>query len=79
MNDFYRRSTAGKTALDALAGVFLLCSLAFWGVLHWQVLVAPGGGIPQMIIAGVMTAIYSLAQPVLLSALVPSTPAARPS
>lgn len=77
MDNLYRRATAGKTALDALAGVFLLCSLAFWGVLHWQVLVTPGGGVPQVIVAVVMTAIYSLALPVLLSALVPSTPAAQ--
>lgn len=80
MDDMYRRArrySAGRTVLDTLALVFLLCSIAFWGVLHWQVLVTPGGGVPQMIVAAVMTLVYSLALPVLLSALVPSTPAGQ--
>lgn len=70
-----RRATVGKNALDALALLFLLASGAFWAVLHWSALVVEGAGIPQMVVAIVMTAIYALALPLLLSMLAPSTPA----
>lgn len=70
-----RRATVGKNALDALALLFLLASGAFWFVLHWSALVVPGAGLPQMVVAVVMTAIYALALPLLLSMLAPSTPA----
>lgn len=70
-----RRATVGRNALDALALLFLLASGAFWAVLHWTALVVDGASWPQMVVAIVMTAIYALALPLLLSMLAPSTPA----
>src|SRR5258705_1987120 len=77
MDDLYRtarRASTGRNALSMLAGVFLLASLAFWGVLHWQVFVGPAVQIPQIIVAVVMTLIYAFALPLLLSMLAPTTP-----
>lgn len=77
MDDMYRRTRrygVGRTVLDTLAGVFLLCSVGFWGALHWQVFAVSFANIPQLIVAVVMTLVYSLATPLLLSMLVPTTP-----
>src|SRR4051812_6707944 len=80
MEELYRsarRASSGRTALSILAGVFLAASLLFWGVLHWTVFVSPHGGIPQIAVALVMTVIYAFALPLLLSMLVPTTPAGQ--
>ena len=84
MDDLYRRArkyAAGRTVLDALAGVFLGCSTAFWFVLHWTALVGPGlpsgAQLPQAVVAVAMTLIYAFALPLLLSMLVPTTPAGQ--
>lgn len=72
-----KRATAARTVLDTLAAVFLGCSLAFWAVLHFAVLYQPAPYIPQAIAAAVMTLVYALALPLLLSMLVPTTPAGQ--
>lgn len=72
-----RRATTGRNALSVLAGVFLCASCLFWGVLHWQVFVASYRDIPQIVVALVMTVIYAFALPLLLSMLVPTTPAGQ--
>jgi hypothetical protein len=85
IDDFTRRArryTTGRTVLDGLAVVFLGCSTCFWFVLHWTALVGPGlpsGGhqIPQAVVAVTMTLIYAFALPLLLSMLVPTTPAGQ--
>src|SRR6185436_15476864 len=80
MEDLYRsarRVSSGRTALSILAGVFLTASLLFWGVLHWTVFVSRGAGVPQIAVALVMTIIYTFALPLLLSMLVPTTPAGQ--
>lgn len=77
MQSTIRRAAVGRTALSILAGVFLAASLVFWGVLHWTVFVTPGAGIPQIAVALVMTVIYAFALPLLLSMLVPTTPAGQ--
>src|SRR5204862_3625249 len=72
------RQTTGRNALSTLASLFLVASFAFWGVLPWSVLVAPAGkAIPQIIVAVVMTLIYTFALPLLLSMLIPATPAGQ--
>lgn len=71
-----RRASTGRNALSILALVFLGASCLFWGVLHWTVLVT-AVQIPQMIVALVMTVIYAFALPLLLSMLVPTTPAGQ--
>lgn len=85
MEDFTRRArrfSAGRTVLDGLAIVFLGCSTCFWLVLHWTALVGPGlpsgaHQLPQAVVAVAMTLIYAFALPLLLSMLVPTTPAGQ--
>jgi hypothetical protein len=81
LNDTYstvRRATVGRNVLSVLGSVFLLASFLFWGVLHYTVFVSPAGfAIPQVIVAVVMTVVYSLALPLLLSMLIPTTPAGQ--
>jgi hypothetical protein len=84
MDNLYRharRYTTGRTVLDGLAIIFLCCSAAFWLMLHWTALVGPGlpslASAPQAVVALVMTAVYALALPLLLSMLVPTTPAGQ--
>jgi hypothetical protein len=84
MDDIYRRArryTAGRTVLDGLAALFLCCSTLFWGVLHWTALVGVGlptlASLPQAVVAVAMTLIYAFALPLLLSMLVPTTPAGQ--
>jgi hypothetical protein len=84
MEDFTRRArqfSAGRTVLDGLAIVFLACSTCFWFVLHWAALVGvglPGAHqLPQAVVAVAMTLIYAFALPLLLSMLVPTTPAGQ--
>jgi hypothetical protein len=84
MEDFTRRArrfSAGRTVLDGLAIVFLACSTCFWFVLHWAALVGTGlpgaHQLPQAVVAVAMTLIYAFALPLLLSMLVPTTPAGQ--
>lgn len=72
-----RRATTGRNALTTLAVVFIAASLVFWGVLNWAVFYAPHPGVSQALVAAVMTIIYALALPLLLSILVPTTPAGQ--
>jgi hypothetical protein len=74
---FVRARQAGNSwnALSWIAALFLVASLAFWFVLHWTALMVPGAGFPQAVVAVVMTLVYALALPLLLSMLVPTTPA----
>jgi hypothetical protein len=46
-------------------------------VLHWQVLVPSRTAWPQMIVAAVLTTVYTFALPLLLSMLIPTTPAGQ--
>lgn len=70
-----KKATHAKNALSSIAGVCLAASGVFWGVLHWQLLVIDGAGVPQIIIAATMSLVYTLVLPLLLSMLVPTTPA----
>lgn len=76
-----RRATAGRNVLSALSLMFLAASFCFWGVLHWTTLVQqpgyPVGGWPQAIVALVLTVVYAFALPLLLSMLIPTTPAGQ--
>jgi hypothetical protein len=72
-----RRATAGRNVLSVLSLLFLAGSLAFWGVLHWSVLVPSRSAWPQMIVALVLTTVYTFALPLLLSMLIPTTPAGQ--
>lgn len=76
-----RRATAGRNVLSAFSLLFLGASFCFWGVLHWTAMVAPRdlprGGWTQMIVAGVLTVVYAFALPLLLSMLIPTTPAGQ--
>lgn len=71
----FRRRATSWNVLSWIAALFLTASLAFWFVLHWTSLVVPGAGVPQAVVAVVMTLVYALALPLLLSMLVPTTPA----
>lgn len=84
MDDLYHRArkfTAARTVLDGLAALFLCCSSLFWLVLHWTALVGVGvpslAQLPQAVVAVAMTLIYAFALPLLLSMLVPTTPAGQ--
>jgi hypothetical protein len=81
MEDYYnrlRRHTVARSVLSIMGAVFLVTSFAFWGVLHYSIFVSPAGfAIPQIIVAVVMTVVYSLALPLLLSMLIPTTPAGQ--
>jgi len=72
-----RRATVARSALDVVAMVFLGSSFAFWSVAFWQILFPPALLHPLMIQVVVLALVYSLASPLLLSALVPTTPAGQ--
>lgn len=72
-----QRATVARSALDVIALVFLGCGFAFWGVAFWQLL-APSALLSLLSIQAVVLAlVYSLAAPLLLSMLVPTTPAGQ--
>jgi hypothetical protein len=72
-----QRATVARSALDVIALIFLCAGFAFWGVAFWQLLTPP-----QLLSLGtvsvlVLTVVYTLAAPLLLSMLVPTTPAGQ--
>jgi len=72
-----RRATVARSALDVIAMIFLGCGFAFWGVAFWQLLAPPALLSLLTIQAVVLALVYSLAAPLLLSMLVPTTPAGQ--
>lgn len=72
-----QRATVARSALDVIALIFLGCGFAFWGVAFWQLLGPPAILSPLSIQAVVLALVYSLAAPLLLSMLVPTTPAGQ--
>lgn len=72
-----KRATVARSALDVIALIFLCCGFAFWGVAFWQLL-SPSALLSLLSIqAAVLALVYSLAAPLLLSMLVPTTPAGQ--
>jgi hypothetical protein len=72
-----QRATVARSALDVIALIFLGCGFAFWGVAFWQLLAPPALLSLLSIKSVVLALVYSLAAPLLWSALVPSTPAGQ--
>jgi len=72
-----QRATVARSALDVIALIFLGCGFAFWGVAFWQLLTPPALLSLLSVQAVVLALVYSLATPLLWSALVPSTPAGQ--
>lgn len=78
MEQHYRRIQRHTTARSVFDWIALIClgsSIAFWMTLHWAWLSPPAILSMQSIVAIVMGLIYSLATPLLWSAMAPSTPA----
>jgi hypothetical protein len=72
-----RQVSVARSALDVIAMIFLGCSLVFWLVAFVQLL-APSRLLSLLTLqAGVLAMVYALAAPLLLSALVPTTPAGQ--
>ncbi|HWP87699.1 MAG TPA: hypothetical protein VNM70_07455 [Burkholderiales bacterium] len=72
-----QRATVARSALDVIALIFLCCGFAFWAVAFWQLLAPPALLSLLTIQACVLALVYSLAAPLLLSMLVPTTPAGQ--
>jgi len=72
-----QRATVARSALDVIALIFLGCGFAFWGVAFWQLLTPPALLSLLSIQAAVLALAFSLAAPLLLSMLVPTTPAGQ--
>lgn len=72
-----RRATVARSALDVIAMVFIGCAFCFWGVVFWQLLTPPAPLSLGTVSVLVLTVVYSLAAPLLLSMLVPTTPAGQ--
>ncbi len=72
-----QRATVARSALDVIALIFLGCGFAFWGVAFWQLLAPPQLASLLTIQAAVLAMVYSLAAPLLLSMLIPTTPAGQ--
>jgi len=72
-----QRATVVRSALDVIAPIFLGCGFAFWAVAFWQLLTPPALLSLLTIQTVVLALVYSLATPLLWSALVPSTPAGQ--
>lgn len=72
-----QRATVARSALDVIALIFLGCGFAFWGVAFWQLLTPTALLSLLTIQAAVLALAFSLAAPLLLSMLVPTTPAGQ--
>jgi hypothetical protein len=72
-----QRATVARSALDVIALIFLFSGFAFWGVAFWQLLGPPALLSLLSIQAIVLALAFSLAAPLLLSMLVPTTPAGQ--
>jgi hypothetical protein len=72
-----RHATVARSALDVIALIFLFAGFAFWGVAFWQLLDPPALLSLLSIQAAVLAVAFSLAAPLLLSMLVPTTPAGQ--
>lgn len=72
-----RRATVARSALDVIAMIFLGAGFAFWGVAFWQLLGPPAILSLLSIQAAVLALAFSLAAPLLISMLVPTTPAGQ--
>jgi hypothetical protein len=72
-----KRATVARSALDVIALIFLGCSFCFWLVAFVQLLAPPALVHLLTLQAIVLALVYALAAPLLLSALVPTTPAGQ--
>jgi hypothetical protein len=72
-----QRATVARSALDVIALIFLVAGFAFWAVAFWQLLTPPALLSLLSIQAAVLALAFSLAAPLLLSMLVPTTPAGQ--
>lgn len=72
-----QRATVARSALDVIAIIFLFAGFAFWGVTFWQLLSPPSLLSLLSIQAAVLALAFALAAPLLLSMLVPTTPAGQ--
>jgi hypothetical protein len=72
-----QRATVARSALDVIALIFLGAGFAFWGVAFWQLLAPPQLASLGTVSVLVLTVVYTLAAPLLLSMLVPTTPAGQ--
>ena len=72
-----KRATVARSALDVIALIFLGCSFVFWSVAFFQLLSPPVIASLLTLQAAVLASVYALAAPLLLSALVPTTPAGQ--
>jgi hypothetical protein len=72
-----QRATVARSALDVIALIFLFAGFAFWAVAFWQLLTPPALLSLLSIQAAVLALVFSLAAPLLLSMLVPTTPAGQ--
>lgn len=72
----YKRR-ADRSALEALAGLFIVASFAFWAVAFWQLFSPPNVLSLMTIQVAVLALVFAIAAPLLWSALVPTTPAGQ--
>jgi hypothetical protein len=72
-----KQEADAPTTLDAIAGLFLFCGFCFWGVAFWQLLAPPAILSLLSIQAVVLALAFAFAAPLLLSMLVPTTPAGQ--
>lgn len=72
-----QRATVARSALDIIAMIFIGCAFAFWFAAFWQMIAPPSILSLGTVSVLVLTLVYSLAAPLLLSMLVPTTPAGQ--
>jgi hypothetical protein len=70
-----RRASVGTNVLDLGAWIGLAAGAVFWSNFFW-LMVGPSG-IPEMVYSVAMAVAYAFVLPILLSTLVPSTPAGQ--
>ncbi len=72
----YKRR-ADRSAMEALAGFFLLSAFVFWSVAFWQLLTPPAIVSQLTIQTAVLALVFGVAAPLLWSALLPTTAAGQ--
>jgi hypothetical protein len=72
-----QRATVARSALDVISIIFLFAGFAFWLVFFWMLLAPPALLSLLMVMVIVLALAYALGTPLLLSMLVPTTPAGQ--
>ena len=72
-----KRHATARNALDVLAVIFLVASFAFWAVAFWQLIQPPSVISLPVVPVVALALVFSLAAPVLWTALIPTTPAGQ--